>query len=396
MNTPEMTAKERVRIAMQGGIPDRVPVMCQLAVGHYFLYSGIDPLDIWYTTEGFAEALIAMQERYQFDGILVNMHGRPAQWNAFLDRIEDRGREKWLFWKNGDYTVFPPDDNPHYFKSDGSSGCPTFEEIDPDRLHYVEPWQISGISYPFCWDFGEERPKDDFFPPYINDSLKWVIDRVGDRVSVHGEVFSPFSQFLELLNYEDALMGLLVDPDKAHACLSALTKGTIELGIMEARCGADAVLISSAFAGSGFISRELYREFVLPYEQQVVQGIQAVADIHVYTHTCGGIGDRLDLMMETGTNGIDTLDPPPLGTVELEEAIAQTKGKVFIKGNLDAVNELLKGTPEDIARAVHKRLDIAKPGGGYILSTACSVAPKTAPERLEYMSQLGREFGTYP
>lgn len=190
-----MTAKERVRIAMQGGIPDRVPVMCQLAAGHYFLYSGIDPLDIWYTTEGFAEALIAMQERYQFDGILVNMHGRPAQWSAFLDRIEDRGREKWLFWKNGDYTVFPPDDNPHYFKSDGSSGCPTFEEIDPDRLHYVEPWQISGISYPFCWDFGEESPKDDFFPPYINDSLKRVIDRVGDRVSVHGEVFSPFSQF---------------------------------------------------------------------------------------------------------------------------------------------------------------------------------------------------------
>ena len=101
-------------------------------------------------------------------------------------------------------------------------------------------------------------------------------------------------------------------------------------------------------------------------------------------------------MMETGTNGIDTLDPPRLGTVEVEDAIAQTKGKVFIKGNLDAVNELLKGTPEDIARAVHKRLDIAKPGGGYILSTACSVAPKTAPERLEYMSQLGREFGTYP
>ena len=43
--------------------------------------------------------------------------------------------------------------------------------------------------------------------------------------------------------------------------------------------------------------------------------------------------------METGTNGVDTLDPPPLGTVELEKAVQVLKGKVFIKGNLDPVNK---------------------------------------------------------
>ncbi len=391
-----MTGKERMRIAMQGGIPDRVPVMCQLSLGHYFLYSGVDPLDIWYTSEGFSNALIAMQTRYQFDGILVNLHGRPADWKSHIERIEERKGEKYIGWKNGCYSKFPKDDNPHYYQKDGSRSFPAFDDIDPDKLFYIDPWQISGINYPFTWDFSEEeRPEENFFPSYINDTLKMVIQKTANRVSVHAELYSPFSQFLELLNYEPALMALLIDPGKTHACLEALTEGTIQLGILEARCAADAVLISSAFAGSGFISREFYEEFVLPYEKKVIGGIKAVHDIPVYTHTCGGIGDRLDLMMETGTNGIDTLDPPPLGTVELEDAVAQTKGKVFIKGNIDPVNELLQGSEELIEQAVQKRLRIAKPGGGYIMSTACSVSPHTDPGSIEYLSRIAREFGKY-
>lgn len=391
-----MTGKERMKIAMQCGIPDTVPVMCQLSLGHYFIYSGFDPLEIWYTSEGFSDALIALQRRYQFDGILVNLHGRQADWKKYIHKITEQGSEKKIWWNNGCYTLFPENDNPHYYQKDGTIKFPSFEQIDPQKLFYVDPWQITGINYPFKWDFDEtERPKEDFFPPYITDTLKMVIAKTRSQISVHGEVYSPFSQFLELLNYEEALMALLTDPEKTHACLKALTEGTISLGKLEAACGADAVLISSAFAGSGFISRELYQNFVLPYEKAVISGIKAVHDIPVYTHTCGGIGDRLDLMIETGTDGIDTLDPPPLGTVELEEAVAQTKGKVFIKGNIDPVNELLNGSDDAIEKAVCRRLQIAKPGGGYILSTACSVSPRTPPRNIELLSRVGREFGKY-
>ena len=61
---------------MRLGTPDRVPVMCQLSLGHYFLHSGLDAIDIWHDTDAFAEALVRLQERYGFDGILVNLPGR--------------------------------------------------------------------------------------------------------------------------------------------------------------------------------------------------------------------------------------------------------------------------------------------------------------------------------
>jgi uroporphyrinogen-III decarboxylase len=112
-------------------------------------------------------------------------------------------------------------------------------------------------------------------------------------------------------------------------------------------------------------------------------------------HTCGAIGDRLDLMTETAVDGIDTLDPPPLGTVDLSQAKAQYGQRFFFKGNLDSVNEMLHADDATFARAVEDRIRIGKPGSGYILSSACSVAPHVSPERLKRLVELAERRGRY-
>jgi len=392
-----MTGKQRVKTAMALGVPDRVPVFSQLAIGHYFLHSGLDPVDIWYRSEGFGEALVRLQQRYQFDGILINLPGRDPDYEKHIRRTERLDNETRIHWKNGCYTSIPDDDNPHYFQPDGSRYFPTFDEVDPEQLYYVDPWDLTDITYPYTWGFDERpRPHDDFFPPYHADGIRYVKAKVGDTVSIHTEIFSPFSQFLELLNYEYALMAILDDEAKSHAILDRLTTGTIDLGRRHADEGVDAILISSAFAGGGLISPDMYADFVLPYEKRAIEGIkQHAPGIPIYTHTCGAIGDRLDLMLATGTQGIDTLDPPPLGTIVLEDAINKLKGKAFIKGNLDPVNTLLYGDEDAVRSAVEERLRIAKPGGGYILSSACSVAPAVKPGLIETMVQTAHAQGVY-
>ncbi|MCU7493286.1 MAG: uroporphyrinogen decarboxylase family protein [Bacteroidota bacterium] len=391
-----MTSKERMQKAMSLEVPDRVPVMCQLSLGHYFLYSGLKPLDIWYTSEGFSEALVRLQKKYKFDGILVNLPGRDPDYRRDISEIQEKDNETVIRWKDGSYTLFPLNDNPHYFLSGGSRGFPSFDELDPEKLFYIEPWDITEIKYPFTWGFEKEvRPFDDFFPGYHFLTIKKVIEKTKGEVSVHSEVFSPWSQFLELLNYENALMAIMLDPVKTKACLESLTRGAIALGKKQASMGVDAILISSAFAGAGFISRKHYEEFVAPYERKIVEEIQKEYNIPVYTHTCGSIGDRLDLMMKTGTNGIDTLDPPPIGTVDLEEAKKILSGKVFIKGNIDPINTLLNGNRSRILEDVRWRLETGKPEGGYILSSACSVAPSTPPENIMLLETLSEEFGKY-
>ncbi|HUV12277.1 MAG TPA: uroporphyrinogen decarboxylase family protein [Acidobacteriota bacterium] len=386
-----MNSKKRLELAMNSKEADRVPLMCQLSMGHYFLHSGFDPVEVWCTSERFAEALVRLQERYQFDGILVNLPGRSENWEKHVRKTERQSSFTRIEWDKGGNTVFPFDDNPR-FKGSTPGATVTFEALRPEDLYYVEPWGLSGLNYPYAWDFDEGCIG---FPPYQQDTLKQVIRQVDGSVSVHAEVFSPWSQFLELLGYENGLMGIMDDAAKVKECLNRLVVGASDLGYLHAREGVDAILISSAFAGGGFISREHYREFVLPCERSLVEELRKHFTGPVYTHTCGSIGDRLDLMLMTGTDGIDTLDPPPLGTVDLEEAKTILQGKAFIKGNIDPVNTLLNGSRDDVKRDARYRLTVGKPGGGYILSTACSVAPKTPPENIEALYESVSAYGSY-
>lgn len=391
-----MTSKERINQAMHLAIPDRVPLMCQLSIGHYFLNSKLSPIDIWFESEGFAEALVEMQKKYDFDGILINLPGRPPNYQNQIKKIEQTENEIKIIWKNNCFTIIPSDDNPHFYQPNGSRKFPAFEEIDPENLFYIEPWDLTEIKYPYRWSF-ETEPRDfeDFFPSYHLDIIKAVKRKAGNKISIHSEIFSPWSQFMEMLNYENALIAIMDDPGKSKAILERLSEGSIALAKLQAKENVDAILISSAFAGAGLLSREHYAEFVLPYEKKVITEFKKEFDIPIYTHTCGSIGDRLDLMLETKTNGIDTLDPPPLGTVDLAEAKIALNGKAFIKGNIDPVNTLLLGKLDQIKNDVEWRIIVGKKNGGYILSSACSIAPKTPPENILLLSELVELWGKY-
>lgn len=393
MPIPPLTSRERVARAMRHEPVDRVPVFCQLALGHYFLNCGLPPHRIWFTSEGFAEALVALRGRYRFDGILVNLPGRPPELLRELRRVESTATGEVLHWRNGDTTVVPRDDNPsHHPASGGGLPRADFARLDPDHLDALDP--ITGYwwnTYHVPWLTGKRGGGLlDSVPDYFPRTLRLVREAVGDGASVHGEVFSPFTHFMELLGYEAALMALLDDPAKATALLARLTDTAILWAGAQANEGADAVLISSAFAGGGFISRAMYAEFVLPHERRLAAAVRACG-VPVYTHTCGRIGDRLELMEATGIQGLDTLDPPPLGNTDLAEAKRAVGGRLFLKGNLNPVKLLEAGGAAEVEAEARRCLAAGALGGGYILSTACSVPPRVEAWKLELLASLTSE-----
>jgi len=387
-----------MRAAMSHGRPDRVPVMCQLALGHYFLHCDVRPSEIWFDSETFAEALVALQRRYAFDGILVNLPGRPPDWRDHAEGYRQVEGKEHIHWKSGVMTVFPPNDNPQTFAAGGRSlpraDYASVDLKDPatqripgyvwNTWHTPELWGIDGEA-----DLSEPAAYPDWFTAALA-----AVQRRAPEVSVHVEVFSPFTHLMELFGYEQALVALVDAPKTCHEALAMFTGNALAQVRLYGYHKPDAILVSSAFAGAGFISRRMYQEFVIPYENEVFLAIRETSS-KSYVHTCGAIGDRLDLMAQTAVEGIDTLDPPPLGTVDLAQAKAQYGRRFFFKGNLDAVNEMLGAEDPDFERAVRDRIRIGKPGSGYILSSACSVAPHVKPERLQRLAALATELGTY-
>jgi hypothetical protein len=393
-----MNSRERVAAAMRHEIPDRVPLMCQLALGHYFLNTPLRPHEIWFTSEGFAEALVMLQQRYRFDGILVNVPGRDPNWRADVAEITSDDDGEWVRWKSGDVTLLPWDDNAQHRPAHPENARPTFEAFDPDRnFDRVDDWVMYTWGVYHTPVLRGKQPGLLLEPPdYFFRTLDLVREKAGPDVSLHGEVFSPFTHLMELFTYEDALMSLATDPEKAEAILDRLAEVSIAWAVAQARHGVDAVLLSSAYAGGGFISPRMYRRFVLPYERRVTEAVHAqVPGVPIYTHTCGHIGDRLELMMETGTDGVDTLDPPPIGDTELADAKARIGGRMFIKGNMNSVALLQMPDVASVLDHARERLRDGMPGGGYILSTACSVSPKVEPEKLEALYGLVESEGRY-
>ena len=264
---------------------------------------------------------MTLQRRYRFDGILINLLGTDPQWEQDVRQIETSARrqpDRALSQRRSRPAVRPTTTST-IFPAAGDRR-PTLDEVDPDRVYYDDPHGVGGQKYPFY--FGLEpyvADRHDYWPDYLFRTIDLVLAEVAGQASVHSEVFSPWTQLMELFGYEQALMYMLDDPAKIHAILAAYTEGTADLACRQAQRGVDAVLISSAFAGGGFISPAQYDEFVLPYERQVIDRVHQLG-VPVYTHTCGRIGDRLEQMVATGLDGIDTLDPPPLGTVDLADA----------------------------------------------------------------------------
>jgi hypothetical protein len=377
-----MTSKERMRAVMAGAIPDRAPLMCQMSIGHMLLQTRSAPAAFWHSAEVYAAGLLTLRRTYRFDGILVSLHGHAPDWEKKISRVETDEGAQIVTWKNGDRTVFPADDLPLHHPARPRTPL-AFSAFDPGSL----PEEVSFIPVSQGLDF-------EFAPGHLYDAVDIVVKKASPEFSVHGEVTSPFDYFLHLFDFSEALLGLAEEQSKAKDILQRFAAGVSRIAAGLVDRGVDAVKVSSPYAGSGFISPSFYREFVLPFESQVAR---AVTDrgIPAYVHTCGKIRDRLEMMIEAGFSGLECLDPPPLGDVELGDAKRRVGEAAFIKGNIDPVHVLLEGTPAAVRRAALRTLEAGKPGGRFILSTACSIAPRTRKENIHILSEVVEEGGYY-
>ena len=370
--------------------PERFPVMCQMANGHTIINTGVDPIDYFLDGALWADCLIRMRSLYDFDGVLCHKPGRVHGLMAQVERMDRDAESPTLYLQDGARIECTRDDDA-YYKATDEFTWPDIEELDLDNLLSWAPesykaFQASKATLPI------DDP--DSFEEHVFDTLDLVIAALGDDYSVHGEVRAPFDHFLNILGMENGLMYLLTHAEKCAEVLDVTAGWSVALAVAQVRRGAEAIKISSPFAGNAFLSREMYCDFIQPYEARIAAAVKAEGAA-VYTHTCGAIGDRLDLLCGAGVTGIECLDPPPLGDVDINEAVEKLRDKIFIKGNVDPVSTLLRGDAEGAGNDIRWRISTGKPGGGYILSSACSVSPHTPPEKIELLATLAEEYGTY-
>jgi len=344
-----MTSRERINTVMQHRRPDRVPVWCLLSCEH-IIRNGTADGKIPRTMEEFIEAECNLTKNYGFDGHIVYL---PA-W--------EKDRELYDFLKDWiNSTPLGKEEN-------------IFKEADP------ESW---------IRDFPETE-QSDFYPCFRTREI------LGEDIHIGGWTADGYSRAIQWFpNLEDAMVATYEDPFRFKALVDYFDEIAIKSAVDQIKIGKlESIQISSPYAGS-FISPDTYKNLVQPSVKKLANAITS-AKGYSYVHTCGTIGDRLVLICDTEADGMECLDPPPLGNVTLEQAIPQIKDRLFIKGNIDSVNVLLPNDKELIEKTVINTINTGKNApGGYILSTACSVAPLVASESVRSLFKLVEEYGQY-
>jgi uroporphyrinogen-III decarboxylase len=123
-----------------------------------------------------------------------------------------------------------------------------------------------------------------------------------------------------------------------------------------------------------------FEEFVVEYDRRLVELVHSYPGTYVIVHSHGRVNRFLERFASLGLDGLNVLEPPPMGDTVLAEAKQRIGDRVCLIGNVQ-YDDLARGTPEQVDRLVIDAIDQGAPGGGFILSPCAAPYERPLPER---------------
>jgi uroporphyrinogen decarboxylase len=140
------------------------------------------------------------------------------------------------------------------------------------------------------------------------------------------------------------------------------------------------------------ISPRLFCEFVNPYNRKIVERAKALG-LKVVRHSDGNLWQLLDILLDTGYDGLNPLEPH--ASMDLKRVKQYCGDRICLLGNIDCLELLPDGTPEQVDAAVRQAIEDAGAGGGLIICSSNSLHPGVNPENCIAMFEATRKYGVY-
>lgn len=338
-----MNSRERMKVVMEGKIPDRVPIFPKISHAACRTVEGMTVAEYMTNPENMAKAIITAAEKYGWDAVGITTD------------IANEGMAL------GSKYVRPVNETSklvEYFLKD-------LEEYE--KVTVTNPWDTEPTKT-------------------ILRATELVKKEIGDQIYVTTWCNAPLNVASQLIAMEELLVGMLTEPDILHELLERCLNYTVNYVKYIAQAGADAISFGHAMASNTVISPKNYEEFALPYERRLVDAIHKTG-AKAITHICGSILKTIDKINE---NGSDVIDFDHICDVR---ELKQKTNKV-IRGNIDPAL-LVRATPQEVYDEVRKVVTEGKKGGHFILGSGCEITMVALPENLKAFMQAGRDFGTY-
>ena len=378
-----MTGKERIAIALQGGRPDRVPILPIYDIG-YVLRSTEHDVREW-SLATCAERTRIIEESFllhtDIDGLFVHTgrndedlrHLRVEKLDAFWRVTDTRTGEQWGLLPDGSQCTPTGKPLPR-------QGSELFREsqiqcvADIDRL-------VGPAPSPAQVDAGGR------FEPLRHLAAKYP-DRHFSFQTGTPMVFS--------LNtcggFVEGLTTMKSEPELYHKLLRRYTEIECALLAPGKEAGADSTWFTSYYTGADTISPRDYAQMIFPYEYEICAEAKRLG-LFVLNWYLGDLMPVLDqvmelpmdaLVLEQGRKGYD-IDPV---------AIRKRVGDKFCLCGFGFENDYCTVNKSGLTAELHRQIEGAGCNGAFIAGTPI-IPPNARPEAVDYYFAEARRLGSY-
>jgi uroporphyrinogen decarboxylase len=343
--------KQRVLTALRHETPDVVPCYDSLDDSHVIKVMG--------KKQCTTETKVACYKKLGFDGI-------PAKTKTFEKASKLDSKERLIVIDEWNRKYIYTEKHMKFY----SNGVMTPEE-----------------SLSFEWPDPENQER--------YNEIKEIVKLAGNELAVVGIVGGPFERSVLGFGLSRFLPMLLKRNSIVAKHMEKVRDYWIEAGKIEIEIGVDAIMVTDdyAYKHGPFFSPNLFKDTILPLLKAEVASFrkQGIPVIH---HSDGDVTMLLPLLVDTGIDGIHSLEPS--AGMDIGKVKKEYGRRLTLVGNIDSGNLLSFGVPRQVEEVVKETIAMAAPQGSYILSSSNSLHYGCRLGNIIAMLKAAKKYGKYP
>lgn len=243
------------------------------------------------------------------------------------------------------------------------------------------PEDIMGLEPP--------DPKTDGLMPFVLESIQYIQKHAPKNTRyLYAVARGPFQVASYMRGPTEFLVDLRVRPDVARKLIDVCTETTILWLKVQLEVIDNPIGVFVPDDNASFLSPSLFEQFGLPVYKRIFSEFDGLLKVY---HNDADSTHILDSLAQSGFHVFNFSPATDIGKVK--QGIGK---KVCLMGNVDPVNVMLRGTPEQVEENCKRCIQIGALGGGYILSLGGGPSMETPLENIQAMVRAARKYGRYP